>query len=47
MFTYVFFCYSIPLKELRANIHFREGFRGVIMDSAVSIMTTEAALFQM
>jgi hypothetical protein len=26
------FCYSIPLKELRANIHFWEGFCGVIKD---------------
>jgi hypothetical protein len=31
------FCYSIPLKELSANIRFREGFRGVIKDSAVSM----------
>jgi hypothetical protein len=31
------FCYSIPLKELRANIRFREGFRGVIKDSVVSM----------
>jgi hypothetical protein len=39
MFTYVciWFCYNIPLKELRANIFFRKGFRGVIKDSAVSI----------
>jgi hypothetical protein len=31
------FCYRIPLKELRANINFRKGFRGVIKDSAVSM----------
>jgi hypothetical protein len=39
MFTYVyvFAIVPIPLKELRANNHFREGFRGVIKDSAVSI----------
>jgi hypothetical protein len=43
MAPYVFLCLpylicnSIPLKELRANNRFREGFRGVIKDSAVSM----------
>jgi hypothetical protein len=31
------FCYSIPLKELRANIRVLEGFRDVITDSAASM----------
>jgi hypothetical protein len=46
MFTYVFFCYSIPLKELRANIRFREGFRCVIKDSALSIRPRKPNLFR-
>jgi hypothetical protein len=31
------FCYSIPLKELRADIRFHKGFRGVTKDFAVSL----------
>jgi hypothetical protein len=44
MFTYVCicFCYNIPLKELRANICFRKGFRGVKGFSSL-YQTAEAA----
>jgi hypothetical protein len=30
--------YSIPLKELRADIRFHKGFRSVTKDSAVSLI---------
>jgi hypothetical protein len=37
MYKRICFCYSIPLKELRANNCFCKGFCGVIKDSAVSL----------
>jgi hypothetical protein len=39
MFTYVIicFCYSVPLKELKADIRFRECFRGVTKDFPASM----------
>jgi hypothetical protein len=40
------FCYSIPLKELRTNIHFRKGFSGVIKGFGGVYETAEAKLFQ-
>jgi hypothetical protein len=36
MFTYVF-VFAVVSPELRVNIRFRKGFRGIIKDSAVSI----------
>jgi hypothetical protein len=37
VYVCICFCYSIPLKEMRAFNRFREGFPSVIEDSAVSM----------
>jgi hypothetical protein len=39
--------YSISLKEMSVNIRFREGFRGVIKDSAVSMRPRKPNFFRL
>jgi hypothetical protein len=34
VYVRICFCYSIPLKELRADIRFSEGFRDVTKEAA-------------